>query len=124
MSGGSKVAVTGRREYPRAVRFWLHLFLLLSVALLPLTSLAARAGGAADLTSNAAVELEQGPLPSSADGTTPAQHRHSTQWAAEAGQWAALSRRLSMNLPFTRCGSDAIGAKLRAPQAPTPPPKA
>lgn len=123
MSGRSKVAVGQRREYPRRVRALFHFLLLMSVALLPLTSLAARAGGAADLTSNAAVELEQGALPSSADRTTPVQHHHSTQWAAEAGQCAALSQHLSMNLPFSRYASDAIGTTLRGPQAPTPPPK-
>ena len=124
MRGRCAVAVTGRHEYPRAVRFWLHLFLLLSVALLPLTTFAARAGTPADLTSSAAVEVEQGALPTPGQKTAPAQpHRHCTHWAAEAGACLALAN-LSADLMANPIGSGALGSKMAGPEASTPPPKA
>ena len=125
MRGTCPVAVTGRHEYPLAVRFWLHLFLLLSVALLPLTAFAARAGTPADLTSNAAVEVEQGAFPASGQKTAPAQpHRHCTHWAAEAGACLALSTNTSEKLSANPFGTGALGTKMAGPEASTPPPKA
>ena len=123
MNDGCAVALTGRREYPRAVRFWLHLFLLLSMALLPLTAFAARAGTPADLTSSAAVEVEQG-APAPGQKTAPAQpHRHCTHWAAEAGACLAPAN-LSADLMADPIGSGALGTKMAGPEASTPPPKA
>ena len=125
MSGGSPVAVRGRPEYPCRVRKLLQLFLLLSVALLPLTSFAARAGTPADLTSSAAVELEQGALPTPGQRTAPAQeHRHCTHWAAEAGACLALVNALSATFLVNPRGLDAPVAKLAGPEVSTPPPKA
>lgn len=125
MSAGSPVAVRGRREYPHCVRILLRLFLLLSVALLPLTSFAARAGTPADLTSSAAVELEQGALPTPGQRTVPAQpHRHCTHWAAEAGACLALAEELSAKFLVNQYEADAFGSKMAGPEASTPPPKA
>jgi hypothetical protein len=100
----------------------LHLIVLLSVALLPLTSFAARAGTAADLTSSA-IELEQGPLPGPVQKTPAAQeHRHCILWVAEATTCAALSDRL---FPSRPAGAVWAVPSLRSsgPQAPTPPPR-
>ena len=125
MSGGCAVAVNGRHEYPRLVRALLKLFLLLSVALLPLTAFAARAGTPADLTSSAAVELEQGGLPPPGQKTALAQlHRHCTHWAAEAGTCFALANDVSAMLLVDPFGSGAFGSKMAGPEASTPPPKA
>ena len=122
MSAGSAVAVCAKGEYRSRVRPLLHVLLLLAVALLPLTSFAARAGTAADLTS-AAVEIEQS-LPRSGQKLPPPQeHRHCTLWAAEAGVCAPLSHNLSRKLGGNRFGFDAPHAKLSGPEAPTPPPK-
>lgn len=111
--------------YPRQVRALLQLVLLLSVALLPLTSFAARAGMPMDLTSSAAVELEQGALPAPGQRTAPAQpHRHCTHWAAEAGACLALSNNVSAKLLTDPFGSTALGSKMAGPEAATPPPKA
>ena len=119
------VAVHPRREYPYCVRKLLQLFLLLSVALLPLTSFAARAGSPADLTSSAAVELEQGTLPTSGQRAAPAQeHRHCTHWAAEAGACLALANNLSATFLVNPRGLDAPVGKLAGPEVSTPPPKA
>ena len=123
-SGASAVAVRERHEYLRAVRAWLQFFLLLSVALLPLTAFAARAGTPADLTSSAAVELEQGAVPLSGQKTAPAQqHRHCTHWAAEAGACLAPANNASAQMPVNPFGSGAFGSKMAGPEASTPPPK-
>ena len=124
MSGACAVAVRGRHEYRRRVRTLLQFLLLLSVALLPLTAFAARAGTPADLTSSAAVEVEQGAMPRSGQKTAPAQpHRHCTHWAAEAGACLALAN-LSADLMANPIGSGALGTKMAGPEASTPPPKA
>lgn len=124
MTGGCAVAVRGRHEYRRLVRTWLQFLLLLSVALLPLTAFAARAGTPADLTSSAAVEVEQGAMPAPGQKTAPAQpHRHCTHWAAEAGACLALAN-LSADLMANPIGSGASGSKMAGPEASTPPPKA
>lgn len=119
------VAVHPRHEYPRHVRAVLQLILLLSVALLPLTSFAARAGTPADLTSSAAVELEQGALPTPGQRTAPAQpHHHCTHWAAEAGACLVPASNVPARLLANPFGSGEVGFKMAGPQAPTPPPKA
>ena len=119
------VAVHPRHEYPRHMRAVLQLILLLSVALLPLTSFAARVGTPADLTSSAAVELEQGALPTPRQRTEPAQpHRHCTHWAAEAGTCLVPATNVLERLLSNPFGSGQLGSKLAGPQAPTPPPKA
>ena len=125
MKHARPVAVHPRHEYPRQVRAVLQLILLLSVALLPLTSFAARAGTPADLTSSAAVELEQSALPTPGQRTAPAQpHRRCTHWAAEAGACLALADNLSAEFLVNQYGSDALGSKMPGPEASTPPPKA
>ena len=107
------------------MRAGLRLLLLLCVALLPLTSFAARAGTALDLTSSAAVELEQGALPVSGQKTAPAQeHRHCTHWAADAAACTRLATDLSARLPAKPFEWGAVGASMAGPQAATPPPKA
>lgn len=118
------VAVHPRHEYPRQVRAVLQLLVLLSVALLPLTSYAARAGTPADLTSSAAVEVEQAALPTPGQRTAPAQpHRHCTHWAAEAGMCLAPASNVSSRLLAIPFGSAELGFKMAGPQAPTPPPR-
>ena len=125
MSVVSAVAVGERREYPSRMRVGLRLLLLLCVAMLPLTSFAARAGAAADLTSSAAVELEQGALPIPGQTTAPAQeHRHCTHWAADAATCLRLAADLSAPLPVDPFGFGTHGAKMAGPEASTPPPKA
>lgn len=125
MSGAGAVAVRACGAYPRQVRALLQLVLLLSVALLPLTSFAARAGTPMDLTSSAAVELEQGAVPASGQKTAPAQpHRHCTHWAAEAGACLAVANNVSAQLLANPFGSGVSGSKMAGPEAATPPPKA
>lgn len=122
MSGAPAVAARHGGEYPSRVRASLHLLLLLAVAMLPLTSLAARAGTAADLTSSA-VELEQAPFQRPAQKTPPAQeHRHCTIWAAEAEAAAALPDHPSRTRPAL-FASVATNDGVPGPRAPTPPPK-
>lgn len=125
MSSAGAVAVRPQGEYPRQVRALLHFLVLMSVALLPLTSFAARAGAPIDLTSSAAVEIEQGAVPASGQKTAPAQpHRHCAHWAAEAGACLALSNNVSAKLLTDPFGSPALGSKMAGPEAATPPPKA
>ena len=125
MSHRGAVAEHAQGEYPWQVRALLHLFVLMSVALLPLTSYAARSGAPVDLTSSAAVEIEQGALPSHGQKTAPAQeHRHCTHWAAEAGICLAVADHVSARLLVVRFGSRALGSKMAGPEAATPPPKA
>ena len=120
------VSIAGERrpEYSRSVRTLLRFLVLVSVALLPLTSFAARAHTAADLTSSA-VELEQGFLPSPSHQVPPPQgHHHCTLWVAGAAECGGLADDL---LPAGSSGFDAgSGASAlisSGPQAPTPPPK-
>ena len=118
------VAGLGRAEYPSRVRAIFHFFVLVSVALLPLTSFAARAHTAADLTSSA-VELEQGFLPSPSHQVPPPQgHHHCTLWVAGAAECGGLADDL---LPAGssgfHAGSGASALISSGPQAPTPPPK-
>ena len=124
MTHARPVAVRPRHEYHCHVRAVLQLLVLLSVALLPLTSFAAREGTPADLTSSAAVELEQGALPTPGQRTAPAPHRHCTHWAAEAGTCPGPASNVSARLLPNPSESGQLGFKMAGPQAPTPPPKA
>lgn len=118
-------AVAERRsgEYRRSMSAMLRIMLLLAVALLPLTTFAARAGAATDLTSSA-VELEQSALPAPGRKAPPVQeHRHCTLWAAESDTCGTLPHDLWLQPPAQRFANAAPHAKLTGPQAPTPPPK-
>ena len=120
------VSIAGARrpEYSRSVRTLLRFFVLVSVALLPLTSFAARAHTAADLTSSA-VELEQGFLPSPSHQVPPPQgHHHCTLWVAGAAECGGLADDLlRAGSSGFHAGSGASALISSGPQAPTPPPK-
>ena len=123
MSDWRPVAARRLCEYPKGVRALVRFLVLLAVALLPLTSFAARAGTATDLTSNA-VEIEQSSLPTPGHRIPPAQqHHHCTLWAAEVAGCLATSDSLSMHLLSGLFGSHVGRLMALGPQAPTPPPK-
>lgn len=120
------VSIAGERrpEYSRPVRTLLRFLVLASVALLPLTSFAARAHTAADLTSSA-VELEQGFTPSPSHQVPPPQgHHHCTLWVAAPAQCGGLTDDLPPGgSSGFHVGSGASALIYSGPQAPTPPPK-
>ena len=122
MSRLGMLAVQSGGEYHHDVRAMIHFFfLLLSVALLPLTSFAARAATASDLSSSA-LELAQSSLPKPVQKPASG-HRHCTLWAAEAGTYCVLSLSPPTHFPADPYGPDALPLNSRGPAAPTPPPK-
>lgn len=119
------IAPGGGHEYSQPVRKMLHLLLLLAVATLPMAAFAARAGAPIDLTSNAAVEIEQGTLPAPGRTTAPAQeHRHCTVWAAQPASCRATADHRLGALPPGPIVTAAAGVALAVPEPSTPPPRA
>lgn len=106
------------------MRALLHALLLLSVAMLPLTSLAARAGTPADLTSSA-FEIEQGPLSNTGQKTQPSlEHRHCSLWAAETAVRPLMTDSILLACAGHDLSLNATEPSSVGPEAATPPPKA
>lgn len=117
------LAAIASAQYRAPVRTLLHLLVLISVALLPFTSLAARLGTASDLPSSA-IEFEQASVPSPGrSAPVTQQHRHCTLWAAEATNRPGDPHTLINGAQSCPVWSDVLGTAIASPQAPSPPPK-